>query len=1036
MQSLDARDDPGNSFANAFVRILEKKQFPGKSAGRLARAVIAQLQASGFSPHSEEALEEFYSKLAPRLNCVIHPEDEDRAFLEGLDNLIGAGPIPTWANDLLRELDWRDLYDNLDLNYVRFRTQADELGLKPAAEDRIRDRRTLSFASLPEELKAAVLDDEDCRRLWLEKLTAGGSEIREIYYDEFLRAATAAGKLARVVHHLPSEVALSEDVRPLVLRDQPRLIGALDAYQRFSRAFERPASPALRVVLRDLHIRGTYEPNAGWGRLDPLGDSDFIELLKYWSFVVARTYSDVDAPPQYRPMEPQAVLRSYCAILGELVRRGAGVAHRLAHAILANDVDPSPGKEDWRPALVDLQTLVTEWVFRRMRRGSELLDGGESPAGPVLSEWFHLKCQLDELLATGFRTILASEAGVAGRVIHWLEMVNSERGPIRDTAACIVRWALAGLAGAGKWSDIEPLIERLSGKFEPHLRFRATLNHAVAGIATKEEHKKCEEFLLKLLARADIKPPYLPIEMACSFGMKSAALPDEVLSSPGTAELSSLGKGWYPPPWKPDTLVALARPLKGSPKILEALINLYCALAREIRICPAGSESTEIDLGELLFATGDLRLNPPQPVGWPRSWRHVLEWHLGAGNGIEEYFRDIWSPHHPKDSDTRYLPVQVDPMRIFACQESLINETPDADATEVVRTELARLEAILSSARLGDSIPSLHPGWREYTDLGPWAEKGGEFIDLALDHLPKRRVAVLDRSYRRILALAHSDPARDVAWPMFAELAVLLADHPAYSGLVTADTRAELVEGSKQTLVGLRRDAARVSIGASAPRPVLEACVAVLCAFQDYATALRQLLLIYRELPVPALPPSLDPREASKTATAWSEVPECVTRLVANSPRDQRDGIRFALADYLQERLKPRKPGTPAGVTVRPEEDASRVEVNRYLREAYVEALADLRTDRGGRLHRLLGNVVLDDPSPEVQEAARRCAARARKVGKEAPRGSLGRVIMNGWWWVRFGTNRRFGAEHVDSGSARVTRIREATQLRGESEMM
>ena len=1017
----------------AYEAAFRDAKYPGKAPALLARAFMEKCRATSLDPESEEVYEEFVRSIQGHMLYTSSP-DEEAIVLDGLlwlAKIAADSPIPYWADPILKDLNWRHLYKTVDrVDYSGFFARAEERGWKPSSCERLRDLNRPNFDSLPKDLKSSVLDDEECRRIFREIIAAQPSESKPSCIAQVLRTTSNRVIQRFFCELIADDVGLREAERERALQEPAKLVDAAEWACRLHYQYGGTRVSTGTPALMQYGVRQKLDPTSTWDELNSVSDVELVQLVKQWSLILVRGLSEENAYNDPAPYGPVDVVRLYSPILRAVAKRNDNFFELLWREILSNPAAESQTGENWRSALLDLPNVVSHYFGWRL--SPRRLATGDAAAAPSETDWREFWEASRPRFCATIRSVLKAQPSPLSQLAPWRDIIVGERRPVTGTAARIVDLAFQGLGDAGEWELVEELFRKVSGSAERHVRLHQSVKQTVIGAVGGEHAKRCEEFLIRLLRNPPSGEAYFAPDLAVSFALASSRKvdDDEVLSTPERAELNALSANFHQWSVAPAERVALARRLKQTHAILGALVEFFCNLSVDsaVRIPHGDSLAPSLDLGDLLFATGEIALNPERPCSWPRNDKHLVHWHLGLGHGIKEFFKDFCEPRHGKDLELHWWIAALAPDRVQMWMAEHLAEVDDARVVPLMRATLRRLEKVILFAHHPETFPNykLHPDWKAFRE----EVDGYQFVELDLQRFPKRRIPILEEIYYRLNKLAGSTPD---AWPLLANLAVMMADHPAYPGLVTDEVKKRLLETSKTILLNLRTAARSAAASDSGHVPGFYAALCVLCVFKDVSSALRQLLLIFREIPFASVPPSLEARRPPQEEIGWFVIPRTITLLLQNSAPEQREEIRHGLADYLQERLKPREPDVGREAAAREGEHAEMIEPNPVLREAYVEALADLRTDRGGRLHRLLGNVALEDPSPEVKEAARRCATRAKQAGKEPSRLSLGRIIMNAWWFIRRGTTIRFGEDKVSPGSADNTKVSEVTFLRGES---
>jgi len=1016
----------------AYVAAYRDANYPEKASELLAAAFMAKCRANGRDPEREDVHEEFVL-LSQQSSFYNGWSTEQEATLQGLLRLVeldSSCPLPGWVDSTLKELDWRYIFRHVkDPRYTAFLERAEKLGHKPSVRQRLSDVNPPDLEGLPSDLVAAVLDDKDgCRGLWRDKIVAEPLASKPLCIHQVLNRTQDRTLQRYFCETLADDLGLSGAERQKALEEPSMITFAVRWGRDLHPRYGGTQRPDLSMFSRFL-ARRRMELGSSWGDLGALSDIDLVELVKQWSSVVVGGLSEANEHDR-EPWDPADVVRLYSPILREVANRGDTFFALLAREVLSSPPTVEQPGEDWRTAFVDLSSVVSHYSGWRL--SPRRLASGDRPGEDVHESGWREFWESAEPRFIAAMAAVAADPALPLELAPWVDIVVGERRPFTGTASRIVDLALQGLGCAGNWALVEDFVRRFSGEAERYTRLRQSVKQAVIASVDGEHAKTCEQFVIRLLSNPLTGPAEFGPDLAVSFALRSTRNieVDEVLSTPERAELNSLAAKFHQWSVAPAQRVELARRLKHRPEVLGALLDFFRKLPVKSQMwIPADDPMrASIDLGDLLYATGDSSINPKKECSWPRNDIHLVHWHLGAGHGIEEFFKDICGSQHGKGRELPLWMAALAPDRVQTWMAEHIAETDDGRVPDVVQAMLRRVESVLYRAERPELTPDYktHSGWNAFVQ----SCSGPPYLDLVLQRFPQRHMPLLEAIYRRLHKLASLTSG---AWPLFVNFAVLMADNPAYANLVTEETKKQVLEEAKAVLMKLRTAASSALPADSGFVPEFYPALCALYTFKSPSAALRQLLLVYREIPFPSVPKSLAAHVSPTPEIGWFMIPHTITWTLRSSAPEQREELLHCLGDYLQERLKPREQGVGREVEAREGEHQGMVEPNPVLREAYVEALGDLRTDRGGRLHRLLGNVALEDPSPQVKDAARRCATRAKQAGKEPSRLSLGRIILNAWWWIRFGTTLRFGEDKVNRGSADNVKVTEVTLLRGES---
>ena len=161
----------------------------------------------------------------------------------------------------------------------------------------------------------------------------------------------------------------------------------------------------------------------------------------------------------------------------------------------------------------------------------------------------------------------------------------------------------------------------------------------------------------------------------------------------------------------------------------------------------------------------------------------------------------------------------------------------------------------------------------------------------------------------------------------------------------------------------------------------------------------------------------------------WIEVAMYSQNLRAELQKDPnlRD-LREEFAKFCLSRLRTKTKGKDSDYT-----DQDFVEPRRVWRGCYVQALASLRVNPGGRAHRTLFWLLKNDPDEEIKEYARRAHKQVRHLDRRKSNlddgASPRRPLFEAFWWLRQAHLMTLGVE-IDGSGANRTRRRELDRTR------
>lgn len=206
----------------------------------------------------------------------------------------------------------------------------------------------------------------------------------------------------------------------------------------------------------------------------------------------------------------------------------------------------------------------------------------------------------------------------------------------------------------------------------------------------------------------------------------------------------------------------------------------------------------------------------------------------------------------------------------------------------------------------------------------------------------------------------------------------------------------------------------------------------VLATFGGLWAALHPLLLAFRVLGAASVGPDLRYWAEHPLPTPpvpWNWIPQLISGVIHTFAGRERKTDptlarpRAAFADYCAERLgtmpaKRRDRHAPA--------DAPEVlvEPDPYWRYAYVRALRTLRSDPGGRAHRVLFWVAEHDAEPDVRKAAREAYDQVRRADEWPRKLSPKAAVLGAAFMLRFAHAKAHGVK-LDPPGVRRTIARE-----------
>ncbi len=212
----------------------------------------------------------------------------------------------------------------------------------------------------------------------------------------------------------------------------------------------------------------------------------------------------------------------------------------------------------------------------------------------------------------------------------------------------------------------------------------------------------------------------------------------------------------------------------------------------------------------------------------------------------------------------------------------------------------------------------------------------------------------------------------------------------------------------------------------------------VLLIFSSPWRCLKSLLLAFTEMTEPAVASDLSPSSGSDKEPPphpYNQIPSWIGIAIGifyrNLPRKlNRDPhlqeLREEFATFCLERLKTKKNDTNRNEKVSDYTDGDFVEPRSIWRQCYVQALAALRVNPGGRAHRTLYWLSKNDPDENVREFAKKVHRQMRHLNRNKPNlehGSPRRPLSEAFWWLRQAHLLVLGKEIDQADAMRTRRI-------------
>jgi hypothetical protein len=232
-----------------------------------------------------------------------------------------------------------------------------------------------------------------------------------------------------------------------------------------------------------------------------------------------------------------------------------------------------------------------------------------------------------------------------------------------------------------------------------------------------------------------------------------------------------------------------------------------------------------------------------------------------------------------------------------------------------------------------------------------------------------------------------------------ASIGLGLADLVLYSADFDLPSEVEFVEACKKAAQlwfdSMRAAARDGTLWSDLPSPssCLPAAVSILWKLKGPWPVIKQLLTLFRHIPIVSISADLDPLSGDRLGS-WQPVARALHNAFDKSWSNEEGRVlRAAMTHDLLEKLKPAKDQAKRTI----------VEPDENWRYAYVRAVTDLGadpSDTGHFHHQVLDKCAVNDPSPRVRKAAEAAAASLKtRSGWKA--GSSKRMLLHAWWWIR-----------------------------------
>ena len=207
----------------------------------------------------------------------------------------------------------------------------------------------------------------------------------------------------------------------------------------------------------------------------------------------------------------------------------------------------------------------------------------------------------------------------------------------------------------------------------------------------------------------------------------------------------------------------------------------------------------------------------------------------------------------------------------------------------------------------------------------------------------------------------------------------------------------------------------------------------ILLCFAPAWKRLKPLLLAFTEMTKQAVSSDLrtwsehdskeNPPPIYSRVPNWIEVAMYPQNLKSELDEDlYLQNLREEFAKFCLGRLRTEVKNKDSGYT-----DEDFVEPRPAWRRCYVQALAALRVNPGGRAHRTLFWLLNNDPDEMVRELAKKAHKRVRHLDRNKPNLDAGasprRPLFEAWWWLRQAHLITLEVEIDQAGAMRTRRV-------------
>jgi len=970
-------------------------------------------------------------------------EGEQHAILDDLSSLMKYLEVTdvSLLDGVLEALNWSDLCFGGRRFHGRtegLRRRADQLGLLPSTIAMV-SKTEIRAIDYDAQVRDAVIRDPDAASIWWEQLGQEQDPITRINAAASLfRAASGAGPVS--AEHLDlccralgldgadRSALAARPCKALSAMHEGRLLLGDPRCQSVS--MREGIGPLDRLFLRI--GSGTGEPT--WPGLEGESPAQLVDLVEYWMHVVVS--------PGYRSdvlSEADAI-----SLLGPLMQAVIDAGDE-ALALLASRVLNDPpvvvqADPDCREALYWLHGAVNKrvpWSERGPRRAQQAV----SPEEAAIHGLSIASGALREALHPHLTRSALCEPQALDHVKGWLLATTGRANVHQHVAPQLVRSIFEGLMDQSRVETVMELVDYAHTNDIPTQSVLRTAESR-AGRQLRAGRQGARRSASKLAAvlvqragdalddRAFVGSA-LSLALTATLTSGPAAEPAATGNEPDGADraLAEYVDTIPPASCSALALVRYARRLMRSAEVFGALKAFFLGTRHDIQgqshhhvSIPGHEEYGErdhCDLAELLYATGDPDLNPPTECSWPRTHRHLALWHLGRGRHVREFFIDAWQPHYGSARWGSALMGGCDPDVAVDALSEVLDSLPAERHRGFMQEALTLLDQQISRDFSDKEYPKRADGWRRYAPGRATKLSLTNWLPLAA--LPATRMESLERLAATVSALEIAGRLAEDTWPFLLNLQLILAEagHPQPDAGNRADR-------ARRHVMGVRSRVAKAIDGtAEIDETALGIALSAVESSQGIRPVLRHLLLLYRDVPEPCVPPSLNPNafdEASQSR--WAFLPRMAASILAyETSTDRVKALRFELNDYLQKRLHARKnEGSSHPEEGAADEQASMIERSRHVRKAYVEALWAIRTNRDAKgIAKTLRAVAGSDPSDDVRATADSCLASRRRAPDVSDAVGIMKGVWEAWWWIRYGTTSRFGDHSVERARARDT---------------